>query len=231
MIELLIFDFDGLILETEQPVFESWQELYTRYNCKLDLEMWGSIIGTAEGTFDPFAELESQAGRRLDRERLMAARRQRELDLVHAQEVLPGVREIIAEAQALDLKLAVASSSPQSWVEGHLKRLGLWENFDCIRTSSHVPRTKPAPDLFLAVLEALEIPASRAVVFEDSPNGILAAKRAGIFCVTVPNHLTRQLDVSLADLRLESLADIRLPELFEQIAQNGRKGGQPEGSL
>jgi beta-phosphoglucomutase-like phosphatase (HAD superfamily) len=94
-----------------------------------------------------------------------------------------------------------------------------------------VPRTKPAPDLFLAVLEALEISASRAVVFEDSPNGILAAKRAGIFCVTVPNHLTRQLDVSLADLRLESLADIRLPELFEQIAQNGRKGGQPEGSL
>jgi putative hydrolase of the HAD superfamily len=102
-------------------------------------------------------------------------------------------------------------------VEGHLKRLGLYDDFAAIKTSEDVAHTKPAPDLFLAALASLQVEAQEAIVFEDSPNGILAAKRAGLFCVTVPNGLTAGLSLELADMRLNSLTDLTLDDLLKEV--------------
>jgi beta-phosphoglucomutase-like phosphatase (HAD superfamily) len=223
MIRALIFDFDGLILETESPIYQSWQELYQSYGKQLSLEQWETILGTNEGSFDPMVELEAQVGRLQDRENVLRQVRQREWDLISAQPVLPGVKDYLVEAKKLGLKVGLASSSPCDWVTGHLSRLGLIQYFDCIYARDDVRRTKPDPELYLTVIDEFQIGPEEAVVFEDSPNGILAAKRAGLLCVAVPNPLTRQLRLDHADFRLNSLAEMPLSELLFQL-EKGRAG-------
>lgn len=217
MIRALIFDFDGLVLETEGPVFQSWQELYRSYGCYLSFAKWATIIGTTDGEFDPWDDLEKQVGRFLDRSTVDQQRLQRELDLIAARPIMPGVQEYLEDARRLGLKLGMASSSSSEWVTGHLIRLGLINYFDCIKTRDDVRQTKPDPELFLAVLAELDIRPDQAIVFEDSPNGILAANRAGIYCVVVPNELTRTLPIDQAHKRLDSLADLPLENLLQEI--------------
>ena len=127
---------------------------------------------------------------------------------------LPGVVELLDQAEALGLAKAVASSSPISWVGRHLDRLGIIERFAAVRTQDDVHRTKPWPDVFLAAATALQVRPERAVVFEDSRNGVLAAKEAGMFCVAVPNRITEGMDFSDADLVVSSLADVDLAALM-----------------
>lgn len=217
MIRGLIFDFDGLILETEEPEYLAWSELYTEHGGALSFERWAACIGTAEALFDPCAELEAQLGRPIDRATIRARRRARTDALIAARTVLPGVEAHIAAARRLGLGLAVASSSGHAWVDGHLERLGLVGHFAAIVCADDVPVTKPDPALYLAALERLGLAPAEAIAFEDSPNGVAAAKRAGLFCVVVPNALTRRLPLAAADLRLASLADLPLADLIAQV--------------
>jgi HAD superfamily hydrolase (TIGR01509 family) len=218
MIRGLVFDFDGLILETEEPIFRSWQEIYQEYGCQLAFQDWAKIIGTADTDWHPLKALEQQLGRKLEhQEAIIQRQRQRELELILSQPVLPGVRQYLQDARGLGLKIGLASSSTCDWVAGHLDRLGLQEYFDVIRASNDVKHTKPDPALYCAAVEGLGIQPKQAVAFEDSPNGILAAKRAGLWCVAVPNVLTRQLPINHADLQLESLAAMSLESLLEKI--------------
>ena len=216
MIKALIFDFDGLILDTETPVYLSWVEIFQRFGLTLPFDDWTSIIGTSAAEhFDPFDRLEAQFNLNLDRKKLSAERMAFELSLVINNPILPGVKELIDAAQKDNLKLAVASSSSCDWVKGHLKRLKLIHYFDVICCSDDVPRTKPDPALFLLALEHLKLESKETIVLEDSPNGITAAKRANIFSVAVPNDMTRTLKFSHADLLLGSLAETSLETLIQ----------------
>jgi HAD superfamily hydrolase (TIGR01509 family) len=220
MIQAIIFDFDGLIIETELPDFQSWQEIYQHYGGTLPLTTWLPLIGTGSSsrTFHPHDYLEAQLGRSLNREAIRAQRRQRYAELVEAQPLLPGVEAVIAEANRYGLQLAVASSSSREWVTGHLARRGLEAHFDCIVCGDEVAQAKPSPDVYHAILTKLGIQANQAIAFEDSPNGVQAAKQAGIFCVAIPNPLTQQFPFDQADLRLISLADLSLEELLKSVS-------------
>ncbi len=217
MIRGIVFDFDGLILETEGPDYRSWRELYEGYGCALPLERWAGLIGTAEHGFDPYAELEAQLGRPLDRAEVRSRRRARYAELVAEEQVLPGVLDYISDARRLGLRLGVASSSSREWVVGHLESLGLLACFDALACRGDAPRTKPDPGLYLRVLEVLDVRPEEAIALEDSPNGVAAAKAAGLFCVAVPNDLTRDLPLSGADICLGSLATLPLPQLLERV--------------
>jgi HAD superfamily hydrolase (TIGR01509 family) len=138
--------------------------------------------------------------------------------MILAQEALPGVVRHLEEARAMALKLGVASSSTSDWVRGHLARLGILESFDCIRCRDDVTNAKPEPDLYISVLECLGVRASEAIAIEDSPNGVLAAKRAGLRCVAIPNSITAGLDLGQADLILGSLAELTLAELLSKLS-------------
>jgi HAD superfamily hydrolase (TIGR01509 family) len=215
----LIFDFDGLIVDTESTVFQSWQELYQEFDQDLPFGEWGQIIGTSQDEhFDPLERLETRLGHRFENPAMLKERRlQREMVLVARQPILPGVEEYLEGAQRLGLKLAIASSSDREWVGGHLENIGLIEYFDVIHTSDDVEHTKPDPALYNLALESLMLEPGEAIVLEDSPNGVTAALRAGIFCVAVPNPLTRLLSLDHADMRLDSLADIPLEALIENV--------------
>jgi HAD superfamily hydrolase (TIGR01509 family) len=217
VVRALVFDFDGLIIDTEVPVYQAWAEVYERHGEVLSAEFWSTIIGYGGDHFDPMADLERRLGRALDREDVQAGRRARQLELTMALTVLPGVRGWRREAADLGVRLGVASSSGRGWVAGHLERLGL-DGWDCVRCGGDVTRTKPAPDLYLAVLECLGVPAHEAVAVEDSGVGVTAAKAAGLYCVAVPSMLTADHDFTRADLRLGSLAELPFAEVARRAA-------------
>lgn len=217
MIRALVFDFDGLILDTEEPVYRSWLEVYQAHGEELPFERWIQIVGSTTAGFHPQHHLEERLGRPLPKE-VLDRRVGRRTEMILAQEALPGVARHLEEAVAMGLKLGVASSSTNDWVRGHLARLGILESFDCIRCRDDVTNAKPEPDLYISVLECLGVRASEAIAIEDSPNGVLAAKRAGLRCVAIPNSITAGLDLGQADLILGSLAELTLPELLSKLS-------------
>jgi HAD superfamily hydrolase (TIGR01509 family) len=228
MIKAIIFDFDGLILDTESAAFQSWQVIYGEYNCVLPLEKWALCIGTGFDAFNPYAYLEEQYGRPIDRGELDKRRVAYDQKLIEQLKPLPGIEEDLRAARGLGLKVGVASSSSRNWVAGHLKRLGLLQYFDAMAFGNEVEHKKPDPELYLTVLARLEVTAQGAMAIEDSPNGTKAAQRAGIFCVTVPNAITTQLSFEHVDLRLSSLADMPLEELVRKVEsmQQGESSAQ-----
>jgi HAD superfamily hydrolase (TIGR01509 family) len=213
----LIFDFDGLILDTEGPVYRSWLEVYEAHGEALPFERWVQIVGSTTAGFHPQHHLEERLGRPLSQE-VLDRRIGRRTEMVLAEPLLPGVVQHVDAARSLGLKVGVASSSTRDWVRGHLERLGILDRFDCIRCRDDVIHAKPEPDLYVAVLDCLEVSAAEALAVEDSPNGVMAAKRAGLRCVAIPNPITVQLDLSQADLQLQSLADVTLTDLLERMA-------------
>jgi len=215
MIKALLFDFDGLILDTETPEVMAWQQVYERYGVEFPVQLWGKIVGgNGYKDFDPVAYLSEKTGYSVDPELMRADKRVRDRELVSYQAVLPGVMDYITSAQARGLRLAIASSSNHGWIDPHLQRLGLWDSFDAVICIEEGQRAKPNPDIFLKALEALDVRPEEALVFEDSPNGITAAKAAGIRAIAVPNPITAQLGVFGADLTLASLADLPLADLL-----------------
>lgn len=214
MIRALIFDFDGLILDTEWPDYLSWQEQYQAMGCELPLPLWIDSIGT-DTQFDPYALLAELSGCAVDTAAVRAARRARMAELIEAEEPLPGVLDYLDAAKRRGLKVGVASSSPRVWVEGYLEQHGLAGLFDCVKCSDDVPRVKPDPALYLAALAALDVPPTAALALEDSLNGLAAAKAAGLYCVVVPNRLMQEHTFEQADLRLASLAEMSLESVIQ----------------
>ncbi len=218
MIRALIFDFDGLSLDTEGPIYRSWMEVYQAHGEALPFELWVKTVGSSNQAFHPQHHLEERLGHPLSQE-VIDRRVERRVELVLAQPLLPGVKAIVDQARAAGMKVGVASSSSRDWVTGHLERLGLLDGFDCMRCRDDVEHVKPEPDLYLAVLECLGLQAADAVAIEDSPNGIAAAKRAGLLCVAVPNPITASLDLGAADFRLGSLAEVTVPDLLDRLSE------------
>lgn len=217
-IHAIIFDFDGTILETEVPDYRSWQEVYAKYGGTLPLETWLECVGGGAGLFDPYAYLEEQTGVSVDRQAIREWRAPRYHELVAAEPIRPGVLQLLAECREQGLRLGIASSSNRSWVEGYLIERDLMHHFEVIRTSDDVDQVKPDPALYRTATEMLDVLPAQAVAIEDSHNGMLGAKRAGLKCVVIPNPVTAAQDFSLADLRLETLEGMTLDTLLKRVA-------------
>jgi HAD superfamily hydrolase (TIGR01509 family) len=216
----LIFDFDGLMVQTETSARDSWLEIYHEYGCEFPYTLWSETLGGSRASFDACAYLAGQTGLHLDLDALRERRKQRHVELVAAQPLMPGVADYLAEGKRMGLRLGVASSSSRAWVVGHLDRLGVARLFDAIVTRDDVAQVKPDPEIYLLALARLRLEAREALVFEDAPNGALAAKRAGVFTVAVPNALTCELPLDHADLRVATLADLPLADLLVAVERH-----------
>ena len=215
MIQALILDFDGLILDTETPEVRIWQDLYSRYGQEFPLDEWvRTVVGSSVSNLDPVVQLEKLTGQALDHTALHEQARRTRLDWQASLPPLPGVAEYIASARRLGLGLAIASSSPHAWVDAYLKRLGFFDKFDSVICREDAQRLKPFPDLFLAAINSLHLRPDQALAFEDSPNGVRAAKVAGLRVVGVPNSITARLGPLPAELTLSSLSDLPLPDVL-----------------
>ncbi len=214
MIEALVLDFDGTILETETPDYRSWQETFESFGVSLDPTLWASYVGGASGGFDAVAHLVELSGRVIDQEAVRLDRRRRYLELVAAEPLRPGVLAIIESAERLGLRLGVASSATRNWVVGHLKGRGLMGKFGSVWCGDDVSVVKPDPEVYLAVTEELGVAPSRALAIEDSARGVASAKRAGLPCVAVPNSITAGMDFSWADAVYPTLEGVSLEEMI-----------------
>ena len=213
----VIFDFDGLIIDSETPLFDIWQEIYAQHGASLALEDWQHALGT-QGGFDPYADLCTRSGPPGHHALAGLCWVSREhWRRCETQPLLPGVADRLAEARSIGLKTAVASSSQAAWVRPWLERHDLLDAFDAVCTRDDVMAVKPAPDLFLLAARRLGVPPEACLVFEDSPNGLRAARAAGMWAVAVPNGLTQPLELPPHDLALESLAIRTLASLREAL--------------
>lgn len=216
VIRALVFDFDGLILETETPAYQAWVEIYREFGYELPKELWLEYIGREGNWFDALAYLEGLVGPRDDRDAIQVRRDARKTALVMAVAETGGLRALLTDAKTRGLRLAVCSSSTPKWVLGHLERLDLRAFFDHIQCRDRPElRAKPAPDLYLAACAGLGVRPDEVIAFEDSRNGMLAAQAAGMRCVVVPNELTVAMDLRGADHRFESLATVSLQTLLD----------------
>ena len=216
VIRALVFDFDGLILETESPAYQAWVEIYREFGHELPKALWLDYIGREGGWFDALAYLEGLTGPLADRDAIELRRNARKTELVLAVAESAGLRALLTDALARGLRLAVCSSSTPKWVLGHLDRLGLRPFFDHVQCLDRPElRSKPAPDLYLAACAGLGVRPDEAIAFEDSRNGMLSAHAAGMRCIVVPNELTVAMDLTGADHRFESLAAVSLDELLD----------------
>jgi len=216
LVKAFVFDFDGLILDTEEPVYRSWLEVYQAHGEELPYDRWIEIVGSSTSAFDPRDYLEQRLGRSLTQE-VLDGRIERRTAMVLAQPILPGVAELASAARDSGLRVGVASSSSGQWVKGHLERLGILDRFDCVRSRDDVANVKPAPDLYLAVAACLGVDPAEAIAIEDSPNGIASAKAAGMSCVAVPNVITSGLDLSHADAVVATLEGMTPADLVRKI--------------
>ena len=206
----IIFDFDGTILDTETPEFVAWQQVYESHGVVLDPAVYAQVIGTTDAAWSPSAHLMTLVGRPLDEAALRAAQQERFERLIAAETPRAGVLDWLDEARDLGLRVGLASSSSSAWVFRFLDRLGLRDRFAAVATRERVARSKPDPALYQVALDDLDAAPADALAVEDSPNGITAAKAAGLFCVAVPNPMTAGFSLADADLRLASLAEMPL---------------------
>jgi putative hydrolase of the HAD superfamily len=217
-IRAFLFDFDGLIIDTETASRAGWAWLYEEHGHELPDEKWRTVVGTT-GAWSPMSHLEELVGKPLDREALNERRYEHEITLIEAEELRPGIADYLAAAERLGLKRAIVSSASRQWIDLHLGRLERAVGWDAIITADRDhSRAKPNPLMYLEALDVLGVAADEAVVFEDSPNGVAAGKAAGIFVVAIPNDVTRDFGLDDADLVLDSLADLSPDELLARFS-------------
>ena len=209
----VVFDFDGLIVDTEQSIYEAYSTLFAELGATLPLSVWQHVIGQGVGNDAAFIHLERSIGREVDREAIRAEARAMHRDVTLTLPPREGAAELIAEAKEAGLALAVASSSTFGWVNSHLDRLGLLPSFDAVCTRDDVGEPKPNPAVYSLALQRLGVQPHEAFAIEDSPHGVTAAKAAGLRCIAAPNPLTAGMDLRHADYVLPSMASVSLAEV------------------
>jgi HAD superfamily hydrolase (TIGR01509 family) len=198
----VVFDCDGLLLDTERLWTRAETALFTRYGRPFGRAEKAELLGTSWETSGRILE------RLLDRPGEAEALGHELDELVFHElrdgvEARPGARELV-EALAGRRRLGIASNSPHRWVEAVLESAGLAAPFEVVVTSEEVAEPKPAPDVYLRAAELLGSPAGETVALEDSPPGAAAARAAGMYVIGVPYFADLPLE---ADLIAGSLAD------------------------
>jgi HAD superfamily hydrolase (TIGR01509 family) len=217
LIKGIIFDFDGVILNTETIEFKVFEDLFHEYGVKLPLEMWERRVGGDKNNFDPYDYLIAYSQCEIDKTELKKYKKNKYENRIENENLLPGVYSYLEAAKRMNLQIGLASSSPRKRIVDLLKRYEIAHFFTHIATAEDVDHVKPNPDLYLNVLEKMNLESSHVIAIEDSPAGFMSAKRAGIYCVIVPNEVTERLTFQQLDLRINSLDEIELPDLINQV--------------
>lgn len=214
----MIFDFDGLILDTETPELQSWESIFNKYQEDFPFDLYKECVGScnADDLLTDYLFNNTDVSPLLKSEIIEIAHRTTG-DQIKKNKVLPGILDFLNYGRENNMSIGLASSSNSEWIDMHVDNLGIRAYFDSILTSDFVKQTKPNPEVYLLSLSNLGINNSEAVVFEDSFNGVSAAKAAQIFTVAIPNIVTKNFSFDDADIVLDSLADFKPKTLFEMI--------------
>lgn len=215
MIKAIVFDFDGLTVDTEYALYESFCDILEMKPGNLPINEYAFHIGTDSSSLYNF--ILSQANGLLTRDEIIeksAVLHKAKLNKPIARD---GIEDYLKAAKAQGLKIGLASSSYREWVEHFLIKLNILHYFDIIQTRDDVKKVKPDPELYENVVKLLGVNPREAIAFEDSANGSKAALSAGLNCVIVPNKITEHLPFENYHLKLASMADKSLEEVIDSI--------------
>ena len=215
-LKLLIFDFDGTILDTETPALKSWENIYAGYNLSFPCDDFARRLGGDWKNLDCFENIEN-AGFKIDRESVHNERKLIERRLISETKACNELLRFCQESRDAGLKLAVASSSPGYWVKGHLDRLQISNLFDLVGCIDDDVAFDGKPCVYRSVTRTLNTPSELSFAFEDSLNGVRAAKSTGCFVAWVPNSVTVRIgDIPEADLRLDGFKELTPAIMIEK---------------
>ena len=201
----IIFDFDGVLVDTEWAIYQSWVHLYAREGQEISIATYAPCLGAGYSHWDPAAHLEKLTGKHYDWAAETPARQARlEADL-ERMGLMDSAAELLDWCAGQGIGLTVASSSSRRWVQGWLEKLGIYDRFVGVFTRTDGYAVKPDPSLFEAARQCLNLPRADCLIIEDSENGTIAAENAGIPCVAIPNRMTENCDFSRAAYRAPSL--------------------------
>ena len=205
--EAVLFDFDGILVDTEWAIYQAWLRTFERHGHDLPIEIYTRCVGSDFDTWSPKTHLEDLTGNSFDWHQLDADRQVEIRAELEKAGPMPGVVPLLEKLTAAGTALAVVSSSDHRWVDGWLDKLNLRHFFQTTVCRGDAPRIKPAPDLWLEALRQLDKPAEHCLAIEDSLNGVRSSKEAGLTVWAVPNRTTAGLDFSEADRVLTSLTE------------------------
>ena len=215
--EAIVFDFDGLLMDTETTLLECWQYEWRQHGLELDQTTFFADHG-GDVTADRYRQLAAAVGPGYDYESSHARRTAYRQRLHDELGLCVGIEAWLAQAHDAGLRCAIASSSPEHWVTGMLRRINRIDDFAALATGEEVAAVKPAPDVYLLALERLGLEPAQAIAVEDTPHGVAAAKAAGLACIAIPNPFADPARFSQADLVLASAAALTLSEAINTLA-------------
>lgn len=204
----IIFDFDGVLVDTEWAIYQSWVKLFAREGQEISIETYSPCLGAGYSHWNPVDYLEALTGKTYNWEIETPARQavlEADLELMG---LMPGAQELIDWCQSQHIPMAVASSSSRRWVAGWLNKLNIYDKFAGVFTRTDGYPVKPDPSLFLAAQESINVATEDCIIIEDSENGTISAQRAQISCVAVPNRMTQHSDFSRAAIVVNNLHEL-----------------------
>ena len=192
IIKGIIFDFDGLICDTETTEVEAWQQAYTQNGLTFPVDEYINSVGAVfSDHLNETHKLPGISSLDLDlRKKVLKEFKHLFYTYANQQPLMPGIKSLLEQSRSMKFEIGLASSSPWDWVISHLTRLKIKDYFNCILTREEVKRTKPHPDIFIKALTCMSLNPSEVLVLEDSENGVTAAKNAGLFTIAIPNSVT-----------------------------------------
>ncbi|SFE77365.1 putative hydrolase of the HAD superfamily [Actinoplanes philippinensis] len=217
-IKALIFDFDGLLMDTETTLLDSWRAEWRRHGHELDESSFFADHG-GDTTDERYALLAATVGPGFDRAASHARRTAYRKERHRTMGLTAGLDAWLGEAEGLGLRLAVASSSQHEWVAGHLARTGDLARFEVLACGDEVAAPKPDPAVYRLALDRLGLPPEAAVAFEDTPHGVSAAVAAGLRCVAIPNLYAHNARFVQATLRLRAATETTLTSLLTRLEE------------
>jgi putative hydrolase of the HAD superfamily len=227
--EAIVFDFDGLLMDTESTQLECWQYEWRQHGLELDPARFFADHG-GDITAERYQQLAVAVGPAFDYQTSHARRTAYRDQLHETLGLRDGIDAWLTQAHDAGLRCAVASSSPEQWVTSMLRRVGRLAAFSAFAFGNEVPSVKPAPDVYLLALGRLGLDPTQAVAVEDTPHGVAAAKAAGLPCIAIPNPFADPRRFTAADLLLTSAADLALPAALDRLDPTGRRRG-PEAAI
>ncbi|MGI5851864.1 MAG: HAD family hydrolase [Caldicoprobacterales bacterium] len=214
MIKAFIFDLDGVIIDSEPLHYEADRIVFREYGVELadgELDVYVGIDARRMVT-----ELRDKYRIKTSLDDLLTKLQCVKLDLLKTWkfDAIDGIKDLISDLINNNIAIALASSSPMKFIQLAIEKVGISEYFDIIVSGEHVDKSKPEPDIFLRAASLLKVKPSDCLVLEDSVNGVIAAKKAGMKCIAFLNPNSGNQDLSKADKVVTTLKRLEYKDLF-----------------